>query len=726
MNGTRNENPEEEIKRLRQKVAELTASEEEGQRTAAALRDSEEKYRTLMENAREGIVVIQDGKVVFANEPVIRSLGISWEKLTSMSVLDFFHPEDRERIGQCYRNLVQGGNGVQEVDCRARIREGEIHWIQLRFVPIQWQGTPAVLTFVNEVTEQKQAAEKIFRLTQLYSVLSKMNEAIFRMRNPEKLREEACRIAVEEGSFRMAWVGLTDPATRYVRPVAKWGIHEGYLEKTSASVREDIPEGWGPVGVALRKGKYDVCNDFDDPRMEVWRVEARKRELGSVAAFPLEIEGKVVGVLTLYAREANYFNREEIQLLERMAENLSFALESLQREDRRREMEGKVAVLQDQLLQSQKMEAIGRLAGGVAHDFNNLLTVISTHSQLSIRELSQGDPLKESWEAVLKAAEKAAGLTRQLLAFSRRQIMAMKVLDFNILIQDLGKMLRRIIGEDVELIYTLEPNLGRVKADPGQIEQVILNLVVNARDAMPIGGRLRIATENVKLVEENLSTVPGLLPGLYVRLTVQDTGVGMTAEVREHIFEPFFTTKEKGKGTGLGLSTVYGIAQQSGGGIWVESTLGKGTRFEIYFPQVEEACSAEQEETILQELPRGNETVLVVEDENDVRKMAVEILRRQRFTVLEAGHGEEAFGVCEGHHGPIHLLLTDVVMPKMHGPELARRMSYFYPEMKVLYMSGYNENPIFQEGILGPGTTLLQKPFSLEDLLGKVRAVLDK
>ena len=481
------------------------------------------------------------------------------------------------------------------------------------------------------------------------------------------------------------------------------------------------------MGVAVREGHYDVCNDFEnDPRMKVWWAEARKREFGSVAAFPLEIEGKTVGALALYARVPNYFNREEIELLKRMAENLSFALESIQRENRRKEMEGKVVALQEQLLQSQKMEAIGRLAGGVAHDFNNLLTVISTHSQLSIRALGQDDPLMESWEAVLNAAEKAAGLTRQLLAFSRRQVMEMKVLDFNILIQDLWKMLRRIIGEDVELAHTLEPDLGRVKADSGQIEQVILNLVVNARDAMPTGGKLTILTENVKLDEEKLSTVPGLPPGPYVRLAVRDTGVGMTAEIREHIFEPFFTTKEKGKGTGLGLSTVYGIVQQSGGGIRVESAPGQGTLFEIYFPRIDEARSAEEGQAAVQELPRGSETVLVVEDEEDVRKMAVEILRRQRFTVLEAGHGEEAFDVCEKHSGPVHLLLTDVVMPKMHGPELARRMSYFYPDMKVIYMSGYNENPIFQEGILGPDTTLIQKPFSLEELLGKVRAVLDK
>jgi PAS domain S-box-containing protein len=385
------------------------------------------------------------------------------------------------------------------------------------------------------------------------------------------------------------------------------------------------------------------------------------------------------------------------------------------------------ASLEEQLRQSQKMEAIGRLAGGIAHDFNNLLTVINGYIHLSLLDLAPDDPMKGNIDQIQGAANRASNLTRQLLAFSRRQILDPKVLDLNGVLRDLYQILRRVIGEDIELVTLLDENAGRVKADPGQIEQVIMNLAVNARDAIPNGGNLIIEIADVELDKEYARSHVSVKPGPYVRLTVSDTGVGMTPEVRERIFEPFFTTKESGKGTGLGLSTVYGIVKQSGGNIWVYSEPGHGTVFKIYLPRVDEpAAGREGEKMELKESPCGNERILLVEDEEAVRELAAEFLRRHGYTVLEAQDGEGALLICGDHRGPIDLLLTDVVMPGMSARELSERLVSLRPETKVLYMSGYTDDAIVHQGILEKGIDFIQKPFSLAGLAKRVREVLDK
>ncbi|OGP89488.1 MAG: hypothetical protein A2156_11115 [Deltaproteobacteria bacterium RBG_16_48_10] len=382
---------------------------------------------------------------------------------------------------------------------------------------------------------------------------------------------------------------------------------------------------------------------------------------------------------------------------------------------------------EEQLRQSQKMEAIGRLAGGVAHDFNNLLTIIKGNSQLSLMDLEKNNPLRENLEGVLRASDRASDLIRQLLAFSRRQILEMKVLDLNSLLMDLDKMLHRLIGEDIELVTLLTKDLGRVKVDSGQIEQVILNLAVNSRDAMPSGGSLTIETANAELDEEYARRHVAVIPGRYVMLSVSDTGAGMTPEVRDKVFEPFFTTKESSKGTGLGLSTVYGIVKQSGGNIWVYSEPGKGTTFKIYLPRVDEPLGEVVREKAAEGgLPRGSETILIVEDDEDVREVAVRILKMQGYRVLETSQGSDALHQCGHEAGPIHLMVTDVVMPEMNGPELAKRLSPLRPEMKVLYISGYTDNAIVHHGVLEKGVNYIQKPFTVEGLARKVREVLDR
>jgi PAS domain S-box-containing protein len=383
--------------------------------------------------------------------------------------------------------------------------------------------------------------------------------------------------------------------------------------------------------------------------------------------------------------------------------------------------------LENQLLQSQKMETVGRLAGGIAHDFNNLLTVLSGYAQLSLLALGEDAPLRGNLVEIKKATERASALTHQLLAFSRRQVMDMKVIDLNTVLKDLDKMLRRIIGEDIELKTILAGNLGRVKTDPGQIEQVILNLVVNARDAMPKGGILLLETTNVELDEGYARYHIGVAPGRYVLLSVTDTGCGMSAEVREHIFEPFFTTKAKDKGTGLGLSTVYGIVKQSGGNIWVYSELDRGTTFKIYLPRVEEEADSLPYRVDDKMLPEGNETVLLVEDDPSVRELAARVLRNQGYTVLEAANGNEALRISrEGNRGKIYLLLTDVVMPQMGGRELVSQFRAHYPEIKVLFISGYTDSTMTHNAILKPGEHFLEKPFSPTGLARKVREVLDR
>jgi signal transduction histidine kinase/CheY-like chemotaxis protein len=393
----------------------------------------------------------------------------------------------------------------------------------------------------------------------------------------------------------------------------------------------------------------------------------------------------------------------------------------------RKRAEEEMAAVQEQFRQSQKMEAIGQLAGGIAHDFNNLLTVIKGYSQIASMELKEGDPLKERIELIKRAADRAADLTRQLLAFSRRQILEFKVIDLNTALRNLEKMLRRVIGEDIELVIHLPEDLGGVKTDPGQIEQVIMNLAVNAKDAMPDGGKLVIETANVDLDEEYVRNHVAVIPGRYVMLAVSDTGVGMTPEIKEKVFEPFFTTKKKGEGTGLGLSTVYGIVKQSGGNIWVYSELGKGTTFKIYLPRVDEPLDEISEKvTVRKGLLRGSETILVVEDEEEVRKLVVRGLEGQGYRVLDAPQGFDAFLIGEEHQGPIHLLVTDVVMPKMSGRELAERILEILPEVKVLYMSGYTDNTIVHYGMLEKGVNYIQKPFTVEGLVQKVREVLDK
>jgi signal transduction histidine kinase len=424
------------------------------------------------------------------------------------------------------------------------------------------------------------------------------------------------------------------------------------------------------------------------------------------------VGGEVHGVLEFFAREIRQQDPHMLVLMEAIGTQIGQLIQRRQ--------------LEDQLLQSQKMEAIGRLAGGVAHDFNNLLTVIHGYSQLALNRVKPGDSLHEDMQEIRHAVNRAAALTRQLLAFSRRQTIQEKVLDLNAVVRDLENMLMRVLGEDVNLSAALHPEVALIRIDPGQIEQVILNLAINARDAMPKGGRMTIETHSIDFSEPLTWRPANIIPGPYIALVVSDTGCGMDEYVRSHMFEPFFTTKEIGKGTGLGLFTVYGIVKQAGGELIADSEPGAGTTFTIYFPQVVEAPAGVQDTaTETTPLPRGGgETVLLVEDEPAIRALVGDVLRQHGYNVLEARHGVEALMTSAHHMEPIQLLITDVVMPQMRGDELAQRLMAERPDIKVLYMSGYTDDAALHHG-LSERTAFLQKPFTPDKLVVKVREVLD-
>ena len=381
--------------------------------------------------------------------------------------------------------------------------------------------------------------------------------------------------------------------------------------------------------------------------------------------------------------------------------------------------------LEEKLRHSQKMEAIGRLAGGVAHDFNNLLTVIMGYNQILTDGVPAVGRLMNATVQIRTASERAEEITRQLLAFSRKQVLQPRVIDLNDVMMNLDTMLRRLIGEDIEVLTVPGRDVGTVRADPGQIEQVIMNLAVNARDAMPRGGKLTLETDNTELDEAYAREHPPLQAGRYVMLAVSDTGIGMDADTQAHIFEPFFTTKEVGKGTGLGLSTVYGIVKQSGGYIWVYSEPERGTTFKIYFPRVDQAVDGARTGKRETGMQRGTETILLVEDNEQVRQLTSSVLADCGYKVLPAASPEEGLALCRAHQPQIQLLVTDVILPRMKGPQLAEQVKQISPRTRVLYVSGYTSNAIVHYGVLDAGLWFLGKPFSVSELVAKVREVLD-
>jgi len=521
--------------------------------------------------------------------------------------------------------------------------------------------------------------------------------------------------------IEMVYDGAGKPVDYRFLEINKAFIRQtGLTDALEKSMREMIPNHdahWFEIyGTVARTG--DPIR-FQNPATAMGRFY-------DVFAFRIGGDGsREVGILFKDVTEARRMqealqdSRDDLErrVRERTAE-LAEANAGLRREAKEK------AELQAQLVQAQKMDAVGRLAGGVAHDFNNLLTAIGGYSHLLLGSLPPGDKHREDVEEIKKAAERAGSLTRQLLAFSRQQVLELRVLDVNGVVSNLERMLRRIIGEDVALATVLAADAGRIKADPGQIEQVVLNLVINAKDAMPQGGKVTLETANVELGEDFARMHLQVRPGSYVMIVVSDTGTGMDAETQSHLFEPFFTTKEAGKGTGLGLATVYGIVKQSGGGIYVYSELGHGTTVKVYLPRIEGPVHPPAPVAPVRTVS-GSETVLLVEDDDLVRLFLSRALRESGFKVLAASGASEAFRLCEGRRDPIHLILTDVIMPQMHGPELVKRLSTLHPEAKVVFMSGYTDTTVAHHELVNSGVPFLQKPLAPDVLARKLREVLD-
>ena len=469
---------------------------------------------------------------------------------------------------------------------------------------------------------------------------------------------------------------------------------------------------------ALARQPWDiVLSDYYLPRFQAPAALALLREQRPEVPF-IVVSGSVgedTAVAAMKAGATDYVMKDRLQ---RLAPAVARAVEDATvRAERRR--------LEQQLLQSHKLEAVGRLAGGVAHDFNNVLTAILGAVELMLLDTPAGAPQREELDIIRDAARRAQTLIRQLLAFSARQVLKPVVLDLNDLVRNVSKMLRRLIGEDVDVVTALAADLGHVRADVGQVEQVLVNLVVNARDAMPQGGRLTIATENVAVASAGATPHGHLSPGRYVLLRVSDTGIGMDQETLARAFDPFFTTKPWGQGSGLGLATVYGIVHQSGGDVMIESAPGAGSTFRVYLPLVTDPLEHAAAAPPVATSAAGSETVLLAEDEQLVRVLARKVLEQAGYRVLVAAGGAEALALAERHAGPIHLLLTDVVMPEMNGRELMRQLIARRPDVRVLYMSGYADEAIARHGVLDPGTAFMQKPFTPGALTRKVRAVLD-
>ena len=561
------------------------------------------------------------------------------------------------------------------------------------------------------------AEERIRALNRLLRTRSAVDEAIVREQTREGLFQAVCEKALRAGEFHSVWIGRAEPDGA-ISLIAHAGHELDYL-KDGAPRWDKGPLAGGPGGRSIRERRTIAVADTEvDEHFTPWREPALRAGVRSLASVPLVVRGEPYGVIAFLAAERNVFEGEVLDLVATLGGDISYAIENIdERSERRR--------LEEQLRQSQKMEAVGRLAGGIAHDFNNLLTIILGNCSEALEALSQDHPGRQHVAEIEDAANRAASLTRQLLAFSRRQILRPEVVNLNDVVKRIIMLLRRVIGEDVSLSTVFAADPADVVADPGQLEQILLNLCINSRDAMPHGGTVSIETHRMNVGPSGHERDRTMRPGAYVSLVVRDTGVGMSDEVKAQAFEPFFTTKELGKGTGLGLSTVYGIVRQSGGGIFFDSTFGGGTSFTVAFPASVDTAPPRVDEVRKPRASGGAETILLAEDQPGVRALARRALMSAGYRVMEAASGDEALAIAEAHEGTIAMVITDVVMPGMSGPELVQRLRARMPAVRVLYISGYAESAALDSIGADRHASFLQKPFTVAGVRARVRELLD-
>src|ERR1700730_2605979 len=623
----------------------------------------EELFRLISENAADLIAVVDmQGNRIYNSLSYEKVLGYTTEELRSSSSFEQIHPDDKESVLQAAAGARRPGVG-RPMETRIRHKNGTWRVLESTASVIRdSKGQPEKIVIVNrDITERKQAAEALLR------------------------SETSFRSVVEDAPYGIFKANLTGKLLM---------VNSALVKILGYASQDEL------VAVNLASGIYRHSAEHQ----KINELFLREQHFKDVE---VEWKRKDGGFITVRCSGWPVTDESGTDM-EVFAEDVT---------ERR--------VLERQLRMAQKMEAVGRLSGGIAHDFNNLLGVIIGYIQVIKRSMVPGQTSYEYAEEIEKAGQRAVALTRQLLAFSRQQVLEPVILNLNTLVTDMEKMLPRLIGEDIQLNLLLDPAISQVKADPGQIEQVVMNLAVNARDAMPDGGQLAVETANVELDLAFTRQHPGSRQGRHVMLGVTDTGMGMDLETQAQIFEPFFTTKERDKGTGLGLATVYGVVKQSGGYIAVDSEKGKGASFKVYLPRVEQAVATKEENVPPPLTLRGWETILLVEDAEPLRKLAHMFLRDNGYKVLTAADGSEALQVARQSAGPIHLLLTDVVMPGINGRVLAERLAPRHPAMKVLYMSGYTDSFIAGHGVLEEGIHLLHKPFTEEALMRKIREVLN-
>lgn len=642
-----------------------------------ALRSSEERMRSIFEQARTGMFATKaDGSFLQVTASVCRMLGYTEGELLRKKFTDFIHSGDMAQVVSGFKEGASGKRNALELEFRMVRRDLTPVWCQLTAV---WQfdsGTSKAkycVSIVQDISERKRAEHALEQSQRRYQELVHSIDGIVWEADPK--------------IFRFQFV--SKQAERILgHPVERWMSHPRFWRNQIHP--EDLE--------VVLKQQSEAVEARRDYEMEYRMVST---------------DGNTIWI------------RDSVRLLldgDRVTKLRGLMVDITEK----KAAEQALRASEEQLRQSQKMEAIGRLAGGIAHDFNNLLTAITGYGELLLKGLGD-NPLRREALEISKAAVRAADLTGQLLAFSRQQVLQPQVLVLNDVIADMEMMMQRVIGEHIEFRTNLAGSLGAVKADPGQMHQVLLNLAVNARDAMLGGGALEIVTEDIDLGEDQPLPDQAVVPGRYIRLTVRDTGCGMDDETKTRLFEPFFTTKEQGKGTGLGLSTVYGIVKQSGGHIVVRSVLGQGTTFEIYLPRVDDQLVQPMRRTqeALPDTSPGTEKILLVEDDDSVRELAREVLEMNGYEVVEASNGVEALSVFEQQSETIDLMVTDLVMPQMGGRDLAEKIAPISPELRVLYLSGYTDSVAMQQGILDPGSYFLQKPFTPAALAHKVREALD-
>lgn len=684
----------------------------------AALLQSQERNRAIVDTALDGVITIDAAGIVTEwNAQATAIFGWTRDEAMGKPLSETIIPErDHEAHAQGIREYLQSGLGPvlnRRIEISARHKEGHEFPVELAVSPARIGETYIFSAFVRDITDRRRDER---RVASQHAVTRVLSEAV--------TLEEAVPNIIQAVGESLEWdVGVfwrVDKPSGTLRCLHQWQAADVCADEfIAANPLHGFKPGKGLPGLIWERGQPVWVRDLmSDPAL-VRAEAATKVGIHGAFGFPIRISGEVDGVIEFFSRQVHEPDEELLSMIADVALRIGQFGERTRAEEALRQTEA-------QLRQAQKMEAVGRLAGGVAHDFNNLLTVIRGYSELVLGRLTPGDPSRREMEEVKKAADRATGLTSQLLAFSRRQFVATKIVDLNAIITNMDGMLRRLLGEDVvDLCLDLDPRLASIKADPGQLEQVIMNLAVNARDAMPTGGRLTIETRNAVVDKSSQHETMMLEKGSYVLLAIRDTGEGMSEDTQSHLFEPFFTTKEKGKGTGLGLSTVYGIVKQSGGTIGIESKLGQGTVCKIFFPKVDEAAQVMPVANGAVGRAVGRETILVVEDDPSVRGLVQEALRVSGYDVLVARHGIEALLTGAKHMGPIHLLLTDVAMPQMSGPEVAEKLAGVRPDIKVLYMSGYPDHPVFEQGGVKRDTAFLHKPFTPAVLTQKIREVLD-